>query len=148
MRQDAKVLLVGDGEMKAYLESRAAELGVKGAIRFLTEPADRVPLYRAADVVCVPSRRESFGPRVLEGWAARKPVVVTYKMDVQDMVQHGVDGMVVYDNPQSIAWGINTAFGDFEKAQQMGEKGRVKAAYGFSWDHIAGQTEDVYREII
>ena len=148
MRKDAKILLVGDGEMKSYLDSRATELGVRSAIRFLSEPADRIPLCRAADVVCVPSRRESFGPRVLEGWAARKPVVVTYKMDVQDMVQHGVDGMVVYDNPQSIAWGINTLFADFEKAQQMGERGRVKAAYGFSWDLIASQTEDVYREIV
>jgi len=148
MRADAKFLLVGEGEMKAYLLTRAAELGVANAVRCLPEPIDRIPLYRAADVICVPSRRESFGSHVLSGWAARKPVVVTYKMDVQDMVQHGEDGMVVYDNAQSIAWGINTVFGDFAKAQQMGERGRVKAAYGFSWDVIAGQTEDVYREIV
>ena len=148
MRPDAKFVLVGDGEMKAYLLTRASELGVQGSIRYLPEPPDRIPLYRMADVICVPSRRESFGARVLAGWAARKPVVVTYKMDVQDKVLHGQDGMVVYDNPQSIAWGINTVFGDFAKAQQMGENGRVKAAYGFSWDVIAGQTEDVYRELV
>ena len=52
--------------------------------------------------MCVPSRRESFGPRVLEGWAARKPVVVTYKMDVQDLVHHGVDGMVVMIIPRAL----------------------------------------------
>ena len=147
-RKDAKVLFVGNGEMHSYLMSRAAELGVESAIRCFNEPSDLTPLYRAADLVCVPSRRESFGPRVLEGWAARKPVVVTYKMDVQDLVHHGVDGMVVYDNPQSISWGINTVFGDFVKAQQMGERGRVKAAYGFSWDVIANQTESAYREIL
>ena len=147
-RQDAKVLFVGDGEMNSYLTSRAAELGVQDAIRCFPEPAELATLYRAVVIVCVPSRRESFGPRVLEGWAARKPVVVTYKMDVQDHVHHGVDGMVVYDNPQSISWGINTIFGDFGKAQQMGERGRVKAAYGFSWDVIANQTEASYREIL
>ncbi len=148
VRKDAKFLFVGDGEMHSYLVSRAADLGISDSIRFFPEPSDRLPLYRAVNVVCVPSRRESFGPRVLEGWAARKPVVVTYKMDVQDLVHHGVNGMVVYDNPPSISWGINAVFSDFGKAQQMGERGRVKAAYGFSWDVTAKQTESVYRELI
>jgi glycosyltransferase involved in cell wall biosynthesis len=147
-RQDAKVLFAGDGEMQSYLTSRIGELGVGNAVRFIGTPSDFVPVYRSVDVVCVPSRRESFGFHVLRGWAARKPVVVTYKLDVQDLVHHGVDGMVVYDNPASICWGINTLFGDFEKARQMGERGRVKAAYGFSWDVVASQTEGVYREIL
>jgi hypothetical protein len=30
----------------------------------------------------------------------------------------------------------------------MGERGRVKAAYGFSWDVIAGQSEGIYRELV
>ncbi len=124
-RPDTKVLFVGSGEMQSYLLSRAAELGVKDAIRFIEQPSECIHLFKAADVVCVPSRRESFGQHVLSAWAARKPVVVTYKMDVQDLVHHGVDGMVVYDNPQSICWGINTVFGDFGKAQQMGARGRV-----------------------
>ena len=147
VRPDAKVLFVGGGEMQPYLLSRASELGVTNAIRCLPEPQDTTTLFRVVNVVCVPSRRESFGPRVLDAWAARKPVVVTYKMDVQDLVHHGVDGMVVYDNPQSICWGVNTLFSDFDKAHQMGERGRVKAAYGFSWDVVARQAESVYREI-
>jgi glycosyltransferase involved in cell wall biosynthesis len=147
-RADTKVVFVGSGEMQPYLMSRAAELGVKDAVRCVEQPAEVTHLFKAADLICVPSRRESFGQNVLNGWAARKPVVVTYKMDVQDLVHHGVDGMVVYDNAQSICWGINTVFGDFGKAHQMGERGRVKAAYGFSWDVIANQTEAIYRELL
>lgn len=146
-RADAKVILAGDGEMRNYLEGRAAELGIGKAIRWLGDVSDLVPLYKSVDVVCIPSRRESFGPRVLEAWAARRPVVATYKLDAQDFIHHGVDGMVVFDNSPSICWGINTVFGDFDKARQMGERGRVNAAYGFSWDMIAGQTEGVYREL-
>lgn len=147
-RPDAKFLIVGEGEMRGYLEQRSRDLGIQGSVRLLAECADTIPLFRSTDVVCVPARRESFGPRVLEGWAARRPVVVTYKLDVQDFVHHGVDGMVVFDNPPSICWGINTVFGDLDKARQMGERGRVKAAYGYSWDVIAGQIEGVYREVI
>jgi glycosyltransferase involved in cell wall biosynthesis len=146
-RPDAKVVFVGDGEMRGYLEQRAYDIGVGGSVRWMGDVADLIPLYRSTDVVCVPARRESFGQRVLEAWAAKRPVVVTYKLDVQDFVQHGVDGMVVFDNPPSICWGINTIFADFERARQLAERGRVKAAYGFSWDMIAGQTEGVYREL-
>ncbi|MGC4069918.1 MAG: glycosyltransferase family 4 protein [Polyangiaceae bacterium] len=147
-RPEAKVLFAGDGEMRGYLEQRARDLGIAGAVRFLGDPSDVIALYLSTDVVCVPARRESFGPRVLEAWAARKPVVVTYKLDVQDFVHHGVDEMVVFDNPPSICWGLNTVFADFDKARQMGERGRVKAAYGYSWDMIAGQTEGVYQELL
>lgn len=147
-RSDAKFLLVGDGEMRGYLEQRVAELGVGHSVRFLGHVSDLARLLLSVDVVCVPSRRESFGPRVLEAWAARRPVVVTYKLDVQDFVHHGMDGMVVYDNPPSICWGITTLFSDFDKARQIGDRGRVKAAYGYSWDVIAGQVEGVYRELL
>lgn len=147
-RPESKLLFVGDGEMRGYLEQRVADLGVGGSVRFLGDIPDVIPLLRSVDVICVPSRRESFGPRVLEAWAARRPVVVTYKLDVQDFVHHGVDGMVVFDNPPSISWGISTIFGDFEKARQMGDRGRVKAAYGYSWDVVSGQIEGVYREMV
>ncbi|HEY5960194.1 MAG TPA: glycosyltransferase family 4 protein [Polyangiaceae bacterium] len=147
-RPDAKLVVVGDGEMRGFLGQRASELGIAGSVRFLGDVPEIAPLLQSVDAVCVPSRRESFGPRVLEAWAARKPVVVTYKLDVQDFVHHGVDGMVVYDNAPSICWGINSIFGDFEKARQMGDRGRVKAAYGYSWDVISGQVEGVYRELV
>ena len=109
---------------------------------------DLINLYKSADLVCVPSRNEPFGIVVLEAWAAGKPVVATHNGGPRDFVSHGEDGYLVYDNPESICWGINTVFGDFQHAQWMGQQGRVKAAYGFSWDEIAGTTEDVYRELI
>ena len=30
----------------------------------------------------------------------------------------------------------------------MGERGRVKAAFSFTWDRIAMQTRDVYQELL
>ncbi|MCH8840784.1 MAG: glycosyltransferase family 1 protein, partial [Planctomycetes bacterium] len=57
-------------------------------------------------------------------------------------------GFLVYDNPHSICWGVNSIFGHFEHARWMGSRGRVKAAYGFSWDAIARQTEAVYEELV
>jgi glycosyltransferase involved in cell wall biosynthesis len=150
-RSNAKIVFVGDGDMKPYLEHRARELGVDQAVRFpgaMSADGDLINLFKSTDVVCVPSRNEPFGMVVLEAWAAGKPVVVTENGGPRYFTSHGEDGFVVYPNPPSICWGINTIFGDFEHARWMGERGRAKAAYGFSWEMVAGQSEGIYRELV
>jgi glycosyltransferase involved in cell wall biosynthesis len=150
-RHDAKIVFVGDGDLRGYLERRAGELGVQHAVRFLGAmhpDSDLINLFKSTDCVCVPSRNEPFGIVVLEAWAAGKPVVVTHNGGPRDFVTHGVDGYLVYDNANSVCWGVNTIFGNFDHARWMGERGRVKAAYGFAWDAIAEQTEGVYRELV
>jgi glycosyltransferase involved in cell wall biosynthesis len=141
-RGDAKVVFVGDGDMRGALERRSHELRVAHANGTLTN------LFKSADLVCVPSRNEPFGLVILEAWAAGKPVVATNRGGCRDFINHAEDGLLVYDNPGSITWGINELFNDFGRARYMGERGRVKAAFGFSWDNIAAQTENVYREIL
>jgi glycosyltransferase involved in cell wall biosynthesis len=150
-RHNAKIVFVGDGDMRGYLEHRAWELGVQHAVRFLgaKDPnSDLIDLYKSTDTVVVPSRNEPFGIVVLEAWAAGKPVVATQNGGPRDFVSHGEDGYLIYDNPYSVCWGVNTVFGNFEHARWMGSRGRVKAAYGFSWDAIADRTEAVYAELV
>ena len=143
---DAKFFFVGDGYMRAGLEHRAWELDVQHACRFLgyIPESELVSCYKACDVVCIPSRNEPFGIVALEAWAAGKPIVVTH--NGFDYVWHDVNGLKVYDNPGSIAWGIKTIFSDFERGRWMGSNGR-KTAEGFSWDNIAKMTMGVYEEI-
>ncbi len=50
--------------------------------------------------------------------------------------------------PARISWGVCEFFKNFDHARWAGSRGRVKAAYGFSWDHIAWQTEQAYHEIL
>jgi glycosyltransferase involved in cell wall biosynthesis len=150
-RGDAKVVFVGDGDMRRHLESRAWAMGVGHAVRFLGAmgaDGDLVNLFKSTDVVCVPSRNEPFGIVVLEAWAAGKPVVATHNGGPRDFITPGHEGYLVYDNAPSICWGINQVFANFAHARWMGERGRVKAAYGFSWDAIAAQTEACYRELL
>ena len=149
-RPDAKFVFIGDGYMRNDLERRANELGVRNAVRFLgnmSANGELTNLYKSSDVVCVPSRNEPFGIVVLEAWAAGKPVVVTRNGGPAEVVTHNQEGFVAYDNPGSICWALKEIFNDFLHARWMGERGRVKAAYSFSWDNVAGQTEGIYGEL-
>ena len=94
--------------------------------------------------MCVPSRNEPFGIVILESWSAGKPVVCTRNGGPEEFVWHNVNGLKVFANPDSIAWGLGTLFQDFEWARWMGRNGRVAAETAFTWDAIAQQTLAAY----
>lgn len=77
---DLLVLIAGSGPLAPDLESRAAGLGLDGAVRLVGfVPDDKLPLaYRAADLTVVPSvALEGFGLVVAESLAAGTPVLST-----------------------------------------------------------------------
>ena len=142
----AKFVFIGDGDMRWDVEDQAHALGVYHATRFLGYKAGQElgDLFKASDLVCIPSRNEPFGVVVLEAWSAGKPVVASQKGGPNEFVWHEVNGLKVYDNPQSIAWGIGTLFSDFEWAREIGRNGRKTVETAFSWDSIANQMLEVY----
>ena len=142
----AKFVFAGDGEMRRSLESRTRQLGVAHATRFLGfKNGHELPeLYKACDIVCVPSRNEPFGIVVLEGWSAGKPVVVSKNGGPDEYVWHEVNGLKISPNAQSVGWGLGTLFTNFDWARWMGRNGRLAVESGFTWDHVADRVLDVY----
>jgi glycosyltransferase involved in cell wall biosynthesis len=142
----AKFVFAGDGELRSLAERRAYELGVAHATRFLgfKMGGELVDLYRACDVVCIPSRNEPFGIVVLEAWSAGKPVVATKNGGPDEYVWHEVNGLKIYPNPNSIAWGLGTLFTNFEWGRWMGRNGRIAVESAFTWDAIADQVLSLY----
>lgn len=142
----AKFLFAGDGEMRSAVERRAHALGVGHATRFIGHQRDGAltNLYKACDAVCVPSRNEPFGIVLLEAWSAGKPVVSTQNGGPNEFVWHEVNGLKVYANPNSIAWGLGTLFTNFEWARWMGRNGRIAAETAFGWDTVADRALGVY----
>jgi len=143
----AKFVFAGDGELRKSVEARAHQLGVAHASRFLGFRANGslADLYKACDVVCVPSRNEPFGIVILEAWSAGKPVVSTRNGGPEEFVWHNVNGLKVHADSNSIAWGLGTLFTDFDWARWMGRNGRIAAETTFTWDAVAEQTVQVYR---
>jgi glycosyltransferase involved in cell wall biosynthesis len=145
----AKFVFAGDGHMKQDVCNLAHQLGVGGSLRVLGERRGRdlLNLFKAADVVAVPSRNEPFGIVILEGWSAFKPVVSTKRGGPAEFVWHGVNGLQVDDTPDSVAWGLGTLLADHDHCRWMGRNGRAAVDAAFSWDRIADQTEMVYHSV-
>jgi glycosyltransferase involved in cell wall biosynthesis len=142
----AKFIIAGEGHLRGDLERRVHQLGVSHAVRWFgrLSMSDQTDMYRACDVVCVPSRNEPFGIIVLEAWAAGKPVVATQVGGPNELIWHTVNGLKIYPNPDSVAWGLGTLFTNWEWARRMGRYGRTDAETHFTWDRIAERTERCY----
>jgi glycosyltransferase involved in cell wall biosynthesis len=145
----AKFVFAGDGHMRGEVCGLANQLGVAHALRVLGERRGRelCDLFKACDVVAVPSRNEPFGIVILEGWSAAKPVVSTKRGGPAEFVWHGVNGLQVDDNADSVAWGLGTLLADHNRCRWMGRNGRAAVEAAFSWDSIAEQTEAVYASV-
>ena len=143
---NAKFIFVGDGEMRWSVEEQTKSAGVNHATRFVgyCNGWRLIDLYKASDIVCVPSRNEPFGIVILEAWSAGKPVVASSNGGPGEIVWHEINGLKIYPNSDSVAWGIGTLFEDFEYARWMGRNGRVAVETAFSWESIADQVVSVY----
>jgi glycosyltransferase involved in cell wall biosynthesis len=145
----AKYVFVGDGHMKNDVCALAHQLGVAHALGMLGEKRGRDlhDLFKACDIVAVPSRNEPFGIVILEGWSAFKPVVSTRRGGPAEFVWHGANGLQVDDTVDSVAWGLGTLLADHNRCRWMGRNGRAAVDAVFSWDGIAEQTEAVYGSV-
>ncbi|MEU7537003.1 D-inositol-3-phosphate glycosyltransferase [Streptomyces narbonensis] len=127
----------------------AGELGVTDVLRACPPvPQERLAdWYRAADVLVVPSRSESFGLVALEAQACGTPVLAAAVGGLPTAVRDGVTGLLVHGHdPVEYARRLRWFAAHPEEARAMGEAA-VRHARGMSWRASAGRTVDVYRAV-
>jgi D-inositol-3-phosphate glycosyltransferase len=127
----------GTGRLGGHrLDELAARLGVSEYVDFRppVPAAELVELYRAADVVAVPSYNESFGLVALEAQAAGTPVIAAAVGGLTVAVADGISGLLVPGHdPQAWADALATVVLDPARRERMSAAAPVHAAR-FSWD--------------
>jgi glycosyltransferase involved in cell wall biosynthesis len=121
----------GEGPERARLEALAAELGVADRVLFLGYRTDIPRLLAACDVFALPSLYEGSSLAVLEAMAARRAVVSSAIGGTDELIESGVDGILVApgeDGPLAAALG--ELIGDEERRAELGRRARGDAAAG------------------
>jgi glycosyltransferase involved in cell wall biosynthesis len=154
---NAKLVVVGLGDMQDYLEGLVRKLKLQDHVKFRFEfipEEDRIAHYAACDVAIFPSLYEPFGIVALEAMSMEKPVVVGAA---------GISGMresvlpsgpnqcgfhVNPNDPVDIAWGITGAIQDPQKRIEYGINGRKRVLEEFTWGTAAERTIHLYEQLL
>jgi D-inositol-3-phosphate glycosyltransferase len=152
---DVELLVVGGAsgngdDQPARLARLAAEAGVGDRVRFLApRPHHRLAtIYRAADLVLMPSWSESFGLVALEAQACGTPVVAAGVGGLLHAVGDGTTGVLLADH-QPEAWAATVArlLSSPRRLAAMGAAAaRFAGAHG--WDRSAARLLRVYEELV
>lgn len=148
----ARLLVVGDGELRAGYERQAALLGLAGRVRFHGAVAqdELPPLYGACDLVAVPSLvPESFSLTMIEALACGVAVAVADGPGVRSVMNEGRDGLLVPAGDVR-AWQAALALllEHPELRRRMGAHGRAWVRERYDWAGIGARLESVYAEVL
>jgi len=154
---NAKLVVVGVGDMRGYLEKLVENLKIQENVKFRFEfipEEERIMHYAACDVAVFPSLYEPFGIVTLEAMSMEKPVVVGAR-GVSGMreivVPSGPEQCGFHVNPydpKDIAWGIVNSIRDPAERERLGKNGRKRVLENFTWDIVARKTIELYEEVI
>jgi D-inositol-3-phosphate glycosyltransferase len=152
---DVELLVVGgasgngNGE-PARLAKLAADAGVADRVRFLAaQPHDRLAtVYRAADLVLMPSWSESFGLVALEAQACGTPVVAAGVGGLQHAVGDGTTGVLVASHqPEAWAGAVARLLSNPRRLAAMGAAAaRFAGVHG--WDRTAARLLGIYGDLV
>ena len=154
-RPDATLLIVGgasgtEGETEiAHVHALMQELKVENQVRFVAPQAHHIlsTYYRAADVVLVPSRSESFGLVALEAAACGIPVVASAVGGLLTIIDNGETGYLVpRRDPALFAEHIDELLAHPTMARAMGAKAAAKAR-DYTWSFAAARLRRVYADV-
>ena len=154
-RRDARLVVVGgasgtDGAAEVdRIDKLAADLGVTDQLR-LVDPVPHHLLstyYRAADVVLVPSRSESFGLVALEAAACGTPVVAAAVGGLRTLVEHGRTGFLVEGRDPSVFASYAARVLESPRlASDLSTEAAARAAR-YTWSTAAGRLRRVYGDL-
>ena len=147
---DAKLIIAGKGGMLEELKAQAYNMGLADKVYFTgyLNAKQVQKMYKCADVAVFPSTYEPFGIVALEAMLAGVPTVVSDIGGLNEIVDHGINGMKSYaGNPNSIADSVLTLLFDAALAANVSKKAKVKVKEEFNWNKIAQDTHYIYEKI-
>ena len=149
--KDSKLIIAGKGGMIDELKAQVNSMGLHDKVYFTgyMNAKQVSKMYRCADVSVFPSTYEPFGIVALEAMLAGVPVVVSDVGGLNEIVEHGVDGMKSYaGNPNSLADSILALLLNPELSDNVVKKAKLKVKNEYNWAKIAQDTYFTYEKAI
>ncbi|MFX1678185.1 TIGR03088 family PEP-CTERM/XrtA system glycosyltransferase [Mitsuaria sp. CC2] len=145
LRARARLVLVGDGPLRAQCQALLDEAGLGDLAWLPGERTDVPAVMRGLHVFALPSLAEGISNTILEAMASGLPVVATEVGGNADLVTREVSGLLVpAADPEAMAAALLRLARDPARAAAMGEAGRARVEEDFSMRAMVGRYQGLY----
>ena len=148
---DSKLVIAGRGGMIDELKAQVDSMGLSQKVYFTgyLNAKQVAKMYKCADISVFPSTYEPFGIVALEAMLAGVPTVVSDVGGLNEIVDHGVNGMKSYaGNPNSLADSILALLLNPALCDKVIKQAKAKVKNEYNWAKIAQDTYFTYEKAI
>ncbi len=146
----ARLLLVGDGPLRASLEALASKLDCRGVIFGGRKSVAEVrECLQASDAFALVSFAEGFSCALVEAMSVGLPAIVSNIPANTQLVEDGVHGFAsAVGDPRSIAAAMEKLLSDTGAHSQMGARARQRVVENYSSEQISWIYEALFDEVM
>jgi glycosyltransferase involved in cell wall biosynthesis len=142
---NVRVLIVGEGELRAALERQIKDLGLERHVLLTGFREDALGLMKSLDLFVMSSVTEGLGSSVLEAMGCGKPVVAARAGGLPEVVEEGATGLLVPPRDEAaLAAAMIRLLEDPPLRTRLGRAGRARVERHFSVDQLVRRTAQVY----
>ncbi len=145
----SRLLFVGEGPDLPKVQGKIKEMGLSDRVHFLGKQDDIAQVISMADVLLLPSEKESFGLVALEAMACGVPTVGSLAGGIPELVAHGETGFLApIGDVRQMADDCNTLLSQPELAARVREACLERAKTEFSSEIITATYESIYYRVL
>lgn len=146
---DIHYLVVGDGEYGTSLKDLSTALSIQDHITFAGHRTDIPNLLACSDLFVLPTLGDALPTVLIEALAAGKPVVASDVGGVPEIIENGVNGVLVPPgDPSRLAVACLQLLKNKEQSNQMILAGRRTVWQRFDVDAQIKQLSNIYEELV
>jgi glycosyltransferase involved in cell wall biosynthesis len=144
-----RVVLVGDGPLRADLEKLAEGLKMRDRVDFLGDRRDIRAILASLDITVLPSSSESLSNVIMESMAAGVPVVASNVGGNPELVENGKTGFLfAAGNEEQFADALEKLVAQPELRKQFGSSARQQALAEYSIPRVRDRYQDLYMSLL
>jgi N-acetyl-alpha-D-glucosaminyl L-malate synthase BshA len=145
----ARLLFVGEGPELSKIISKVKQLGIADRVTFCGKQDDVAQVISLADVMLLPSEKESFGLVALEAMACGVPTVGSNAGGIPELITHGETGYLAdIGDTDAMAGYVEKLLTDKDLYDRMVSACQHRARHTFCNDRIRKQYEEIYYRVL
>jgi N-acetyl-alpha-D-glucosaminyl L-malate synthase BshA len=145
----SRPLFVGEGPELSKVLCRVKELGLLEKVTFCGKQDDVAQLISLADVMLLPSEKESFGLVALEAMACGVPTIASNAGGIPELITHGETGFLAdIGDVERMAAYVKLLLSDAKLYETMKKACLHRARTVFCNELITAQYEEIYYRVL